>query len=298
MIVYRKGSSGRRQFVLFDRSGNELGKVGGAEGFGPSYLAASPDFTRWATQRTIRNDTDIYVLDRQGRATRITTDPGPEISPIWTLKSDSLIFSGPGRSTFDLFRQTLDGSEKELLLETAQPKQASHLSADESLLLFRSLDERGTGWDIWALPLETGGDPIPVVKTKFEERDAQFSPDNRWIAYQSDETGRFEIYLQAFPAGRKIRVTSNGGVDVRWHTRNELFYIAPDGWIVSVALTYSTDGEPLVGAHTRLFFSRITSTNNYFKGYAISPDGQRFLVDTAVEEPAAPVTVILNWRGK
>ena len=96
-----------------------------------------------------------------------------------------------------------------------------------------------TGWDIWALPLDGDRKPFPVVQTNFEERDGQFSPDGKWIAYQSNESGRFEIYVQPFPgpARKWGPISTNGGAQVRWRRDGkELFYIALDDRLMAVPI--------------------------------------------------------------
>ncbi len=142
---------------------------------------------------------------------------------------------------------------------------------------------------------------FPVVRTKAEERDARFSPNMRWIAYQSNELeGRFEIYVQAYPGpGPKTRISENGGTSVSWAPDdNKLFYFAPDGTLMEVQISFSTSGAGIekVGAPVRLFQPNVNSVQDFRRRYAVSPDGKRFLVDTIVEEPVAPITVIVNWN--
>ena len=145
--------------------------------------------------------------------------------------------------------------------------------------------------------------PFAVVQTAFEEKDAQFSPDGRWIAYQSTETGQFEIYLQQFPGpGGRQRISTAGGAQVRWRRDGrELFYIALDGRLMAVPVQFASNGQSVeVGAPTPLFATHVGGAvhGTDRQQYMISPDGQRFLMNTITEEAASPITVILNWKAK
>jgi Tol biopolymer transport system component len=208
------------------------------------------------------------------------------------------VFSFSTKSGFDLYQKTIAGSASEPLLITDESKQATDWSQDGQYLLYRSSSPK-TGMDIWALPLTGGKKPFPVVQTDFEERDAQFSPEAKWIAYQSNDTGRFEVYVQPFPGpGARIPVSTGGGAQVRWrHDGKELFYIAPNGELMAVSFDAARIGSPV-----RLFLAHVGAFQDIsLPHYIPSPDGQRFLMDTVVEENAPPITVILNWhpeRGK
>ena len=130
------------------------------------------------------------------------------------------------------------------------------------------------------------------------ERDAQFSPDGKWIAYQSNESGRFEIYVQRFnAAGERQRVSVNGGAQVRWRADGrELFYLTLDNQLTAVPVTVSQQGVR-TGAATTLFRAPVGAVQSIaLHNYIVTPDGQRFLLDTVVEEQAPPIVVILNWK--
>ena len=205
----------------------------------------------------------------------------------------------------NLYRKLLSappGSE-ELLLSTSQPKFPMDWSADGRFLLYDSLDPK-RGFDIWALPLEGDRKPFAVVQTDFNERLAQFSPDGTWIAYQSDKTGRFEIYVQPFPGpGGDSRVSIDGGAQVRWNPNGkELFYIAADDRLMAVPIRFVSNGKTVeLGTPLGLFATNVGSTaiNTNRQQYAVSPDGQSFVMNSVVgEASASPITVILNWKPK
>ncbi len=298
-IVYRTGgSAGARQLVWFDRSGRALEKVGAPQS-GPAYASMSPDGRRLARQETTDGNTDIWLIDLQGgRPIRFTTSPSADIAPAWSPTGDRIGFSSKARSAFDLYEQKVDSPTSEPLLATDQAKQITDWSADGRLLLFRSLDPE-LDWDLWALSLDGDRKPFPVVRTKFEERDGQFSPDGRWVAYESNESGRFEIYVQPFPGpGERSRISTNGGVQVRWRSDGrELFYLDLDGRLMAVPIAAGRDDpSPEAGAPVPLFVAPVGAVQDVaLFHYLVADDGRRFLMDTLVEQPAPPISVILNW---
>jgi dipeptidyl aminopeptidase/acylaminoacyl peptidase len=299
-IAYRSGpTGGNRQLVWFDRAGKESGKIRIPESSGATYLSVSPDERRVAMQRTTNGNTDIWLLELgRDAVTRFTSNTVPDIAPIWSPHGDSVAFSSIGRGTFDLFQKRIGAAAEEELLVTDQPKQATDWSRDGRYLLYRSADPK-SDWDIWALPFDGDKKPFPVVKTDFEERDAQFSPNGKWIAYQSNESGRFEVYVQPFPGpGSKYLVSTNGGAQVRWsRDGKELFYISLDGQLTAVPFESSSGGEPAkIGKPVALFFAPVGSVQDIgLPSYTVLGD-HRFLIDALVEEPASPITVILNWK--
>jgi len=146
--------------------------------------------------------------------------------------------------------------------------------------------------------------PYPFLKTPFDERDGQFSPDGKWIAYESNESGRFEIYVQPFPGpGGKFQISASGGVQPRWNKNaKEIFYVSLDSKMMAAPVKLSPDGQLLeTGTPAALFPVRIAGgplLGTAKQQYAVSSDGQRFLVNLAVDEGAAsPITVIYNWKA-
>ena len=146
--------------------------------------------------------------------------------------------------------------------------------------------------------------PFSVVQTNFDERSAQFSPDEKWIAYQSNESGRSEIYVQPFPGpGRKTRISTNGGAQVRWRRDSkELFYIERNGRLMATPIKLPATGEFVeAGEPIPLFVTRVARgivEHPDGQQYVVSADGQLFLINTLVEQPDSPITVIVNWKLK
>ena len=155
-----------------------------------------------------------------------------------------------------------------------------------------------TGRDLWVLPLTADRKPQVFVNTAFDHWNGQFSPDGRWVAYQSNQSGRDEIYVRPFPGpGIQHQISTNGGSMPRWRTSGEeLYFIAPSGLLMAVQVP--TSGPTFeVGDPTALFQTRIRPTSVRTL-YAVAPDG-RFLFSIPDEGGAlSPITVILNWAGR
>ena len=204
---------------------------------------------------------------------------------------------------------TTMSAQEETIAETRQPLAAGNragvatdLSKDGRYLLLRQADQQN-GFDILARDLQRGdGQSFPVVATQFDEVDAQFSPDGRWIAYQSNKTGRFEIYLQPFPdsGNREIPLSANGGVQVRWRANSkELFYITLDGTLMAAPIRFREGGHVVEsGTPVALFPANLGNVLAFGGGrqqFVVSSDGQRFLMNALVPSPAtAPIKLILN----
>jgi serine/threonine protein kinase len=303
-IVYRSGeSAAQRQFVWFDRSGNEVGRVGDPDGTGPANPELAPDGRTLGLNRTINGNTDVWMIDlARGLLSRTTFEMAEDANPVWSPDGTRIVFNSDRSGVYDMYVKAVAGnSGEDLLLATPQNKAPLDWSRDGRFLLYRS-PNIVTGFDIWALPMQGERKPFPVVQTNSDERDGVFSPDSNWVAYQSNETGRFEIYVQSFPGpGNKKQISTNGGSQVRWKgDGTELFYISQDGRLMAVPVRLSgTSMES--GTPVPLFSTQVgggvQGTNR--QQYCVSRDGQRFLMNTVVAGTnASPLTVILNWKPK
>ena len=302
-IVYRTGSAGgQRQLIWFDRAGKELSRIGTPETHGPSYGSISPDRRRLAMQRTVDGNTDIWLLDlERGPSIRFTSDPEADIAPAWSPRGDRIAYASQRDGVFELLEKMLDGTPARLLLHTPQAKQVTDWSRDGRYLLYRAITlAPNYDMDIWGMALEGDGAPFAVVRTPFEERDAQFSPDGKWIAYQSNESGQHEVYVQPFLApGERVRISANGGVQARWRADGrELFYLTLEGQLIAVPIALRPDGSTLrPGAPVPLFRAWVGAVQGIsLHNYIVAPDGQRFLLDTVVEQASAPISLILNAK--
>ena len=160
----------------------------------------------------------------------------------------------------------------------------------DARFILTKLENKKTGNDLWVVPLEVNQKPFPIANTEADESWGRFSPDAHWIAIQSDDTGRSEIYLQPFPGpGSKRQITNNGGGTPMWRRDGrELFYSELDGRLMSVAIT--SKGSSIEAGRPAALFTRPPLSD-----WAPAPDGQRFLINKVVKDPA-PITVVLNWK--
>jgi Tol biopolymer transport system component/DNA-binding winged helix-turn-helix (wHTH) protein len=302
-MVYRTGSGGgQRQFVWYDRSGKEVGRVGEPDGSGVLGPALSSDGRHVAMYRTVDGNSDIWLLElERGVRERFTLDVNGEVNPVWSADRQRIAFSSNRDGTYDLYAKSIFSGETQRLLKTGDAKSASSWSLDGRYLLYRLSVK--TGYDIWALPFDDNGKPgnaFPVVQTEAEEREAEFSPSGKWIAYQSTASGRSEILVQPFPTGAPIPVSTNGGAQARWGSDTELFYIDLDGQLTTVPIRYSADGKEIrPGTPVALFSTGVGGAvhSNDRQQYVVADNGQRFLMNT-LSEANSPITVILNWKGK
>jgi Tol biopolymer transport system component len=184
-------------------------------------------------------------------------------------------------------------------MKTPGSKVPMDVSRDGRLLLFGT-STSDTNTDIWMRPLDGSAQPQPLVETRFNEGGAQFSPDARWIAYSSNETGRFEIYVRSLQGSGPPRLVSTAGGDLaRWsHTGNELFYLAPDGQLMSVMIAGFASRQLTIGTPVALFTMPIDPSGVGARSqFVVSNDGQRFLMPIAIERRTPPTLVVIsNWR--
>jgi len=284
-----------------DRSGKEIEKVANPDSPGPLNPSLSPNGRSVAVQR----NNDIWLTEL-GRAvlSRFTFDPGLEMGPTWSPDGSRIVFNSNRKGTYDLYQRPATGAgNDELLLATPLNKMAMDWSSDGRFLLYRTNDPK-TNYDIWALPVDGGRKPFPVVQTNFVEGDGQFSPDGKWIAYYSGESGRFEVYIQPFPGGGgKRQISIDGGAQPRWrHDGKELFYIGLDERLMAVSLRFAADGQAVeLDTPITLFTTHIGGALQGVnrQQYLVSPDGQRFLMNTITREAiSSPITVLLNWKPR
>ena len=273
-----------------DRGGRELETIG-LDGIVAS-VRLSPDGRMVAA--AIRDEklgtSDLWLYDLSRRlASRLTLDESDEQAPVWSADGKRIFFRSDRAGPPDLFEipATSPGQET-VLLRRAGVQHAEDASPDGRFLCFTEWSRRTNG-DIWLLPLSGKSEPVPLARTPLYEAGARFSPDGRWIAYVSNESGAREIYLRPVDGGgERIRVSSGGGDKVRWRRDGrELFYLSGRGEIMAVPL--DSGARPAPGAPVPLF-----RLEGEVRDYDVAADGQRFLVDNAPLDPA-PISVLANW---
>jgi serine/threonine-protein kinase len=309
-LVYVPGRGGvgtQRSLVWVDRMGREEPVVAPVRAY--TYPRLSPDGTRVALD--IRDEEqDIWIWDvARETLTRFTFDPANDQYPVWSPDSRRLLFASARAGVFNLFWQAADGTGAvERLTEGPNTQYAHTMTPDGSRVIFR--EDGPQQHDLLLLPLQPPrrpqlpsqgfGEPRPLVQTIFSERNAELSPDGRWLAYESNESGREEIYVRPFPdvRGGQWQVSTGGGRLALW-SRNgqELFYVSPDGTLMAVRVETaspwrsSTPARILQGQ----YFFGIAGTG---RTYDIAPDGKRFLmIKEGGGTEAAPqnLVVVQNW---
>ncbi len=289
-LVYTSGGPGGSEDMLVwvDRKGTSRPLGTSPRSFVHPQL--SPDGQKLALDiREAGGDVWIHDLVR-GTLTRLTFDPGEEETPIWSPDGKRVAFTasraGQPRS---IFWKPAGGGAEELLATAPHHLHLTSWSPDGRFLLYYQMAPN-TGQDIWLLPLEGDRKPRPMLQTPFNESDAKFSPDGRWVAYVSDETGRNEVYVQAYPGpGGKSQISTEGGTEPAWaRSGRELFYRNGDKMM---AVTLETKPGFTAGTPRLLFQGQYEPT------YDVAPDGQRFLMIKAGAQGAAPVQLqlVLNW---
>ena len=297
LVVQTGKGAAKSQLAWFDRSGKQVGVVGTQGVFADP--AISPDGRRVAFDQMEpdgRND-DIWIRELGNDSVmRLTFGPGLMELPAWSPDGKRIALMANHGLSSALQLKNADGSGSETQISEPSGKQQDPWgwSPDGKSLLI----ERG---DALAYLSLGNKEPKILVQGNWLVRNAQFSPDGKWIAYSSNETGAWEIYVSPFPdAGSKWQVSRGGGEEPRWRRDGkELFYLSPEGKMMAVPVRSRTGfaSESPVGlfqAHVRQPIS-----SGDVVSYDVSADGQKFLINTRVDEPnAAPLSVILNWSSE
>ena len=296
LLAYQSIDAPKRQLAWFDREGNQTGSLGEPGQFGQERL--SPDARYVAVQRQTggKDTADIWIYDLEsGQARQFTTETTHEGSPVWSPDGKHLVYFSNPRGQYDLYRKPLAGGEAELLYSSREDKYATDWSPNGKYLLFGSMGT-STESDLWLLPLKDR-EPFTYLQTVSSEGYASFSPDGKWIAYQSDETKRAEVYVEQFPrtqgATRRYQISTEGGGLPRWREDGkELYYMMGNGRMMAV--TVSAGAGFAVSPPRTLFQTRaLPRTWNL---YDVTGDGKRFLVNIPLEwATSSPITVVANW---
>jgi Tol biopolymer transport system component len=311
VLVYESGTRAlsSTQHIWFDRSGRALATVGRPVQTEGSSL--SPDGTRALISRSGRGPTQadlwMYDLDR-GSESRFTFDASDNRSPVWSPDGARVAFSSNrAGGVQNLYLKDSNGAGQDgPLFRSATDKLANDWSRDGKFIVFNNQDSR-TQSDLWALPMSPGipGDriPIPLLTSEFNESMGQISPDSRWLAYVSDESGRAEVYVQPFSPGNptkagKVQISTAGGTQPRWRSDGkELFYAAPDRKMMVAEVNVTRDAVDPRAPHVlfEMLFDLPKQAGFY---YSPSADGKKLLMAAEPDgNTQAPITVVMNWQA-
>ena len=300
-LLYFNGSVPNTRLTWFDRSGRLIEAVTEPGQYHEPML--SKDDSKLLFTRSTDQPDDIHIQDlTRGSTTRLTFDSAIDGSAVFSPDESQVVFLSSRGEANGIYRKPASGAGNDELLTTGEPGPIypASWSRDGRYLLFDKIADYSRRIDLWVLPMTGEPKPFPYLETPFEEGHAQFSPDGRWVAYASNESGRAEVYIQSFPIGNgKWQVSTAGGDQPQWNADGkELFYLATDRNLMSVSVSGTTTleiGRPELLFQTRIPFTGISGDRT---GYAPAQDGKRFMVN-ALEETmnAQPLTFVLNWSA-
>ena len=297
VLAYRTGTGQRRQLVWVNRQGAVLGTIAEPEA---NFIAApelSADEQSVAVFLQRGGDNDIWVIDlARNLARRITNGPPADAHPLWDPDGQHLVFYSRRFAAGGAARQALSGGAAEPFFPNGETGQPLSWTRNGRYVLVRR-NSATSGADLAALAVSGERSEVEIARSQSDETEGQFSPDGKWVAFVSNESGGPEVYVQSFPDGRaRTQVSTAGGAQVRWSgDGKEIFYVAPDDRMMAVSIALG--GTPDPKAPVPLFQTHLASGINVLGSkpqYAVSRDG-RFLLDTAVESASAPIVVSLNW---
>jgi Tol biopolymer transport system component len=300
VLAYQSGAARRdSQLKWFDRNGSEIAAVG--QPGHHTIPGLSPDGKRAAVTMIDADngnwDLWLYELER-GIRTRFTFNPAIDGLPVWSPDGSRIVFGSNRGGVFDLFQKTASGAGTvELLYESELDVFATSWSPDGRYLMLNE-DREGTKQDLVYLDMQGEAEPQLYLSTEFNEMRGRFSPDGRWLAFVSEESGKSEIYVAAFPEPEgKWQVSVAGGDEPHWAPDGtELFYLAPDNTLM-VAEVSGEAASFGVGQVQPLF--KTNSPNEYGWNFSVAPDGERFLINTLLESSNfSPIVVVSDWRPK
>jgi len=288
------GGSSDEVVAWFDRTGNRLSTVTAPEGV--RNFAISPDGRQVLADSSADGTAGSWMLDlERGVPMRVATDLARQ--PHWSPDGQRIAFTmqrGTERGIY--IRSSHDAGDDQLLLSTPERKFVNDWTRDGRYIVFVSWNDR-TKQDLWIVPTTGSPEPVPYARSMGSDVQAQVSPDGRWMAYASDDTGTLQVYIDTFPVpGKRVAVSSGGGGQPQWRgDGKELYYLSRDGTLMSVSI--ASEGSLRIGPAKPLFReSFVGSLMDDRAIYVASDDGQRFLlasVDTT--EASRVISVLANW---
>jgi eukaryotic-like serine/threonine-protein kinase len=312
-LVYQTGGPSQGQILSLDANGKPLGPVGDPGAY--FYIQLSPDGQRLAEVLVDAQTktTDIWLVDlARGVRTRFTFDPKDDDTPVFSPDGSRIAFSSDRNGPSDIFVKDSSGAgTDQLLLKSEDDKFPTDWSRDGKFLSFTQLGNKGKrSADLWILPLTGDKKPYPFLQTEFNEGDGVFSPDGHWLAYESDESGKTEIYVAPFagtgtPAaggsgvqGGKWQISQGGGQLATWsHDGRSLYFLAPDNKLMQAEINFKGSAIE-VGIPRQVFEASFISAGPGSRIFDVAPNGQRFYAITTKETAPVPLTLVANWAAK
>lgn len=301
VLAYASRTRAPGRLTWLDRAGRPTGVLGEVEDY--LGLRRSPDGRTIAVTRVdpSENAPDLWLLDvARGVSSRFTFDPWIDVAPAWSPDGSSVVFASSRQGRFQLFRRSAAGGPDETVLFQSEPsKYPDDWSPDAQYIVYTT-DPRPGAYDLAMLRV-ADLQVTPLVATpRFNETQGRISPDGRWLAYTSDETGRAEVHLRGFPSGAShVQLSNEGGSEPVWRgDSRELFYLANDGRLMAVDVRSA--GPTIEPGPPRTLFQTSVARQGvpYATRYVATADGQRFLFNMPASDPTPPaITVMLDWRN-
>ena len=301
MLAYRPGGLQRRQLTWVNRQGTVLGAIGEPETDFMASPELSADDRSVVVNRQRPADNDIWMIElARNLARRITEGPPADAHALWDPDAQHVVFNSRRFGGSGPERQAIVAGKPEPLFPNGETGTALSWTRDRRYILLRRQGPK-TGSDLVARATEGEPREVVVAQSQADETEGQFSPDGKWVAFVSHQNGRPDVFVQPFPDARSpTQVSTAGGAQVRWSADGkEIFYVAPDGKMMAVAVALGGP-TPEVKVPTPLFQTHLATGINvlgYKPQYAVARDG-RFLLNTAVESASAPIVVSVNWMNK
>jgi len=308
MLAYAAAILQRGRLTWFDRAGNSLNSVGVEGDYsdfrlspnGQTLAASLVDPKAW--------NPDVWLIDlMRGGPSRFTVGSVLSAAPVWSPDGTRIVFRTIRNGPTELYAKSAGGGGNEEVVLTYETQHAAGIDtpnlvcsdwSPDGRYVIGSLPQQTTGDDLWLIPLSGDKKPLKFLGPPSDQIHGNFSPDGRFVAYSSNESGRFEVYVQTFPlSDRKWQVSTDGGYEPRWRADGrEIYYLSQDRKLMAVSVgTAPAFGVPKVLFQTRVP-EGVTARRTH---YVPSRDGQRFLVNTqSLDAPPGPITVVLNWQAE
>jgi Tol biopolymer transport system component len=308
MLAYAAAMLQRGRLTWFDRAGNSLNSVGVEGDYSDFRLSPSGQTLAVSLVDPKAWNPDIWLIDlTRGGPSRFTVGSALSAAPVWSPDGARIVFRSNRSGQTELYVKSARGGGNEEVLLTYESQHSAGIDSPnlvcsdwspDGRYIIGSVPQRSTGDDLWLIPL--GGDkkPVKFLGPPSDQLHANFSPDGRFVAYTSNESGRFQVYVQTFPlSDRKWQVSTDGGYEPRWRgDGREIYYLSEDRKLTAVEV----GAGPSFAVPKTLFQTRVpegvTSRRTH---YVPSRDGQRFLVNTQnLDASSNPITVVLNWQAE
>jgi len=307
-LAYSTASLQPGRLTWFDRAGTSQGFVGVVGDYPDFRLSPNGQMLAVSLVDIRMWNPDLWLIDlTRGSPSRFTIGPALSATPLWSPEGTRILFRTNRNGATELYEKSAGGGGNEEPTVTLEMQLASGIESPnfvpsdwspDGRYLIAHVPSKTTGYDLWLVPLGADKKPIKFLGSPGDQMQGNFSPDGRFVAYTSNESGRFQVYVQTFPlSDRKWQVSTDGGYEPRWRgDEREIYYLSEDRKLMAV----SVGAAPSFAVPRLLFQTRVTEgISSRRTHYVPSRDGQHFLIETQTEDALPnPITVVLNWQAE